>query len=464
MNWTATTLTYPETADGGLFFPWGFPVKNTYLSADLGFFKGQCTLTVIPSSIDTTYFAPLKITYDFNDNEIVNIEKTVVANDSYTNNISLDPGSPVDVPVSHTYVCQSLTGTTYYPSITVLNGNMALNIFNLKINILPGTAYDYIDFHLVNSAQIAQYNSPTTKFLEVFELKDQEKTNYLTNFLLISAQPTPTPTRTPKPTPTPSPTPPPPTVNICYEGEDETISIYRVDCLSNKEFTLSATFDARTIPDRFVIGYEEGILYDTGFRGSSEYNQQLIDLGYGPVDGPGSGDFIVNIPERSTRYFYLTVIAPLNDTAWNICLKNYVYIEPSPTPTATPTPTPTRPLLFTPTPTPTRTLTPTPTPTPTSLPTYNCGVQINSNGQTTQQFYVNFGTGPGTATVNFTPASNGSNLNVFNTNDILLYSTGLITSLTAISRNIDSGLIAVGKFVIQSPGVNKNWSLISNCI
>ena len=69
---TTGTFVYPFTANGGLIFPWGYPISNTALSADLGSFKGATTLTVIPSGIDNTYYSTLKIVYDFDDNnEIV---------------------------------------------------------------------------------------------------------------------------------------------------------------------------------------------------------------------------------------------------------------------------------------------------------------------------------------------------------------------------------------------------------
>lgn len=204
------TFVFSETANGGMLFPWGYPVDNTKLSADLGFFKGQCTFTVIPSGIDTTYYTVLKIIYDFDDNDIVDIEKGIVQNILPGNVAFLDNGVPTDVNVSHVYTARSPERTTYYPTVTVLNGNMALNIFSFKLTLLPGTVYDYDDFHIVNSAQLTRYDTPEFKSLEVFEFNEaSDNRNRLTNFLLTSAYPTPTPSLTPYPTPTPSITPTP---------------------------------------------------------------------------------------------------------------------------------------------------------------------------------------------------------------------------------------------------------------
>jgi len=203
---TTGTFVYPATANGGLFFPWGYSVENTTLSADLGVFKGQVTLLISPSAIDNTYFTTLKIIYDFNDDEVISIEKGIVENILPGNVAFLDAGNPNDKNISHVYTSKTLSGTTYYPTVTVLNGNMALNIFALKITLLPGTIFDFDEFHLINTSQLSRFDAPQFKSLEVFEL-DESNNNYISNFLLISAFPNPTPTFTPNPTPTLTPTP-----------------------------------------------------------------------------------------------------------------------------------------------------------------------------------------------------------------------------------------------------------------
>jgi len=222
---TLGTYVYPATTYGGNFIPWGYIVQNSTLSADLGNFKGSTTLTIQPSSIDEKYFTTLKIVYDFNDNDIRVIEKSIVQNDVF-NNVSIDPGSPTDYPISHTYYTPTTT-TTFYPSITVINGNLALNIFNLKLTLKQDSLFDFDNFHLINSAQLTKAASLKYKSLEVIEL-DSQPSKLISNFLLLSANadeiyntpyptpsltitntPTPTPTKTVIPTPTPTLTPTP---------------------------------------------------------------------------------------------------------------------------------------------------------------------------------------------------------------------------------------------------------------
>jgi len=208
---------YPLTANGGLFFPWGYPINNTSLSAYLGEFKGETTLTFIPSAIDTLYFPTLKIIYDFDDNRIINVEKGIVQNLLPTV-ATLDPGTPTNVNVSHIFRPPSKKTTTYYPSVTVLNGNLVLNIFNLSFNVLPDTLFKFDDFHLINSTEITKIDETFDRSLEVFEITE-DNSNYVTNFLIVSTDsslivpkfstvlPTPVSTTTPTPTLTPTITP-----------------------------------------------------------------------------------------------------------------------------------------------------------------------------------------------------------------------------------------------------------------
>ena len=221
---------YPLTANGGLFFPWGYPINNTSLSAYLGEFKGETTLTFVPSAIDTLYFPTLKIIYDFDDNRIINVEKGIVQNLLPTV-ATLDPGTPTNVNVSHIFRPPSKKTTTYYPSVTVLNGNLVLNIFNLSFNVLPDTLFKFDDFHLINSTEITKIDETFDRSLEVFEITE-DNSNYVTNFLIVStdsslivpkysaALPAPTPANTSTPTPTPTPTITPAAIgcNAAYIG------------------------------------------------------------------------------------------------------------------------------------------------------------------------------------------------------------------------------------------------------
>lgn len=227
---SGTSFVYPFTANSGLFFPWGYPINNTSLSAYLGEFKGETTLTFIPSAIDNQYFPTLKIIYDFDDNRIINVEKGIVQNLLPTV-ATLDPGTPTNVNVSHIFRPPSKKTTTYYPSVTVLNGNLVLNIFNLSFNVLPDTLFKFDDFHLINSTEITKIDETYDKSLEVFEITE-DNSNYITNFLIVStdsslivpkfstALPAPTPANTLTPTPTPTPTITPAAIgcNAAYIG------------------------------------------------------------------------------------------------------------------------------------------------------------------------------------------------------------------------------------------------------
>jgi len=215
-----STAYYPDSANGGLFFPWGYPLFNSALSADLGVFKGDTTLTIVPSSLDETYYAIIKIMYDFENNDnVVNVEKGIVQNILSNNTVILNAGSPKETNVEHIFTSQSLSSTTYYPTITVLNGNLGQNVFNLKLTILPDSLFKFDDFHLVNTAQLTRTVDNTPKSIEIMEIDSNEE-NFVSNFILLSTTvshivsssgleytPTPTPTQTPTNTPTPTVTP-----------------------------------------------------------------------------------------------------------------------------------------------------------------------------------------------------------------------------------------------------------------
>ena len=227
---SGTSFVYSFTANSGLFFPWGYPINNTSLSAYLGEYKGETTLTFIPSAIDNQYFPTLKIIYDFDDNRIINVEKGIVQNLLPTV-ATLDPGTPTNVNVSHIFRPPSKQTTTYYPSVTVLNGNLVLNIFNLSFNVLPDTLFKFDDFHLINSTEITKIDETYDKSLEVFEITE-DNSNYITNFLIVSTDsslivpkfstslPASTPANTLTPTPTPTPTITPAAIgcNAAYIG------------------------------------------------------------------------------------------------------------------------------------------------------------------------------------------------------------------------------------------------------
>ena len=209
---TPNTFVYPASAYGGAFFPWGYAIQNSSTNADLGVFKGNTTLTITPSGLSEQYYPILKIIYDFNDDDIITVDKKIIQND-FVNIVSLDPSSPKDKNVSHTYKLNSSGINTYFPTVTVFNGNLALDVFNLKLTLYPATIFDLEDLHLINSRQLDTVDNKF-KSLEVLQVETLSST-YLSHFCLVSSYPdfdlnrfvmTPTPTITPTVSPTVTPT------------------------------------------------------------------------------------------------------------------------------------------------------------------------------------------------------------------------------------------------------------------
>ena len=214
---------YPITADcklfttdtsqfsgisGMMFFPWGYPVQNSLTTFDLGEYKGDTTLIINPSAIDETFFTTLKIIYDFGDgSDIVNIEKGTVVN--YIPSVpALDPGTPIDKVISHVYKPKELnTITTYIPTISVISGNLSIQVFKLTLSVYPDSIFSINEFHLINSSQLTKSEDNVQKSLEILELR-QDENLYASNFLLISSVPDPLLNEKSKrvyiPTPTPT--------------------------------------------------------------------------------------------------------------------------------------------------------------------------------------------------------------------------------------------------------------------
>lgn len=208
---TFTTFTNEVTAISGMsFFPWGYPIKNTITNFNLGEFKGDTTLIINPSAIDETFFTTLKIIYDFGDgSDIVNVEKKSVVN-YIPSVLALDPGTPVDRIISHVYKPRKLNElTTYFPTISVVSGNLSINVFKLSISLYPDSIFNFSNFHLINSAQLTKSEENIQKSLEIIEATIDENL-YASNFVLISSAPDPELNKNsgrvyiPTPTPTPS--------------------------------------------------------------------------------------------------------------------------------------------------------------------------------------------------------------------------------------------------------------------
>lgn len=170
-NATTGAFVYPLTANGGLIFPWGYAVQNTYAHINLGILKGPYTLTFVPSAIDSTYFTTTKIIYDFGDGETTIIEKDIVI-DYATATLAnyavsgfyapgAEIGNPTSIYVPHVYYPLNNTITTYTPTITVVNGNSVFNIFTVTFSAVPLSYYDLDDISLLNKTGLSNnvYNN-----------------------------------------------------------------------------------------------------------------------------------------------------------------------------------------------------------------------------------------------------------------------------------------------------------------
>jgi hypothetical protein len=80
--------------------------------------------------------------------------------------------------------------------------------------------------------------------------------------------------------------------------------------------TCNFSYNAISIPDRFVVQWNGIIQFDTGYRGSSSYNNQLPT----PVQGAAAGVESFNKTSANPTFAYVYVYAPLVGTGWNCTL------------------------------------------------------------------------------------------------------------------------------------------------
>jgi hypothetical protein len=169
----STSFVYPTSTNAGLFFPWGYVFQNTTTDIDLGTLKGPYTITFSPSGLDKRFFGVLKISYDFGDGTSEIVERDIVPNNP---NTAFTRGDPANINITHIYWPKNNNITTYTPGITVLNGNLAQNIFNIRLQIVPGSIYELGNINLIN---IAQHQEALDETLGVFEIN--KPSTYVTN-------------------------------------------------------------------------------------------------------------------------------------------------------------------------------------------------------------------------------------------------------------------------------------------
>jgi hypothetical protein len=174
---TSGTFVYPFTADGYLFYPAGYGVYNVYSSLTAGPLKGPYTFVFDPTGLDYTLYGIQKIVYDFGDGQSRVVEYPIGSGyigTSLTN-------APNNLKVTHDYYPTGQGTTTYYPSISVVNGNLVQNIFNIEIILVPASIYELQNVHLLNNIQTS------TSALETINIFEIESPHYITHARVLSA-------------------------------------------------------------------------------------------------------------------------------------------------------------------------------------------------------------------------------------------------------------------------------------
>jgi hypothetical protein len=173
-----TSYTGALTADSENIYPWGYPIQTAVTNIEIGPLKGPYTLTFSPTGLDTSKAAILKIIYNFGDGTNTTVNRSIVP--KFRMGDTLSAGDPNAISVSHEYYPQSIDSTTVYnPIITVINGNMVENVFNITLSTVPASIYDFNSTHLISNTQ----QSRLSETQNVFEV---EQPNYLTVARVLS--------------------------------------------------------------------------------------------------------------------------------------------------------------------------------------------------------------------------------------------------------------------------------------
>ena len=173
------TGVYTQSADAGLFYPWGYSKQTIITNLSAGPFKGPYTITFSPAGLDTSIYALLKIYFDFGDGTSFSTDNNIVYSVEGAGGNGIIDATQSDV--THDYWPTSNGVTTYTPAITVLNGDLTLNIFNISFDMVPTSIFDFDDINIINAAQ---HINSIEETLGVFEV---EGLNTVTNARYFSA-------------------------------------------------------------------------------------------------------------------------------------------------------------------------------------------------------------------------------------------------------------------------------------
>lgn len=182
---TTTTFNFTSTANGGLFFPWGYPIQRRSYNSFLGDFKGDLTLTINPSGIDDYYFKLLKLIYSDGIDKTLVIDKDIVPTYTYSGEnivrIGANFADPKSYAIKFLYRPSATDPTSYTSSVTAILGNFDVNIYNITFNLYKESIYNINNVHLVNTVDYELGKSNT-----VLELVDPYQ---LVSFSLLSSTP-----------------------------------------------------------------------------------------------------------------------------------------------------------------------------------------------------------------------------------------------------------------------------------
>jgi len=197
-----TNSSFIDTVDSKIFYPWDYPVQTYTYNINLCTFNGDTTINFITSALYNVSYTTLKIMYNSGLGDDIKVfERKFIDSETYT--FLFNENTLIDTDISFEYSPLSQNITTYYPSVSILNGNLSFTVYNFEINLLPESFLNLVDMRIINSTQLTKTVGALSKTLEVVELTNNssdDQSTFLTNFVLVSAQPTPTPTQTVTPT------------------------------------------------------------------------------------------------------------------------------------------------------------------------------------------------------------------------------------------------------------------------
>jgi len=168
---------YTTKVNDGSFFPWEYIISTFTYNTVLNPLKGPYTLTFSTSGLDNSLFGILKVLYDFGDGTKKAVSYPI--GDDFSGIALIE--APGDTNVHHDYYPLSLSGTTYTPSVTVINGNLVSFVYNVSATFFPASIYELDDVHLLNSVSLGVSSN---QLLNIYETRSP---NYVTHALGLSA-------------------------------------------------------------------------------------------------------------------------------------------------------------------------------------------------------------------------------------------------------------------------------------